>query len=191
MRESHPPAQHQAAAPNGQKARKKTERTSNGSAAGSTIPFLWKAWMLMGRSQFFKGDFESGSYHLRLHEPPLRHPTCHLRQGSRLAGQMLHRTGMDVRCRRCNPQHTGAIPSTGVPRRNGIIPLPITISAQGEPEKAIPYLRKVISHEMRRKQKAREWYLMGTVAGFHRQQAGGLQGFQARGAPQSSLRTGV
>jgi len=29
--------------------------------------------------------------------------------------------------------------------------------------KAIPYLRKVISHEMRRKQRAREWFLMGQL----------------------------
>lgn len=29
--------------------------------------------------------------------------------------------------------------------------------------KAIPYLRKVIKHEMRRKQRAREWYLMGQI----------------------------
>ena len=33
----------------------------------------------------------------------------------------------------------------------------------GNAEQAIPYLRKVISHEMRRKQKAREWYLMGQL----------------------------
>ena len=33
----------------------------------------------------------------------------------------------------------------------------------GELEKAVPYLRKVIKHEMRKKQKAREWYLMGQI----------------------------
>lgn len=33
----------------------------------------------------------------------------------------------------------------------------------GEFDKAIPYLRKVIKHEMRRKQRAREWYLMGQL----------------------------
>ncbi len=33
----------------------------------------------------------------------------------------------------------------------------------GAYEKAIPYLRKVISHEMRRKQRARQWYLMGQL----------------------------
>jgi tetratricopeptide (TPR) repeat protein len=40
-------------------------------------------------------------------------------------------------------------------------------------EEAIPYLRKVIRHESRKKQKAREWFLMGqlqTLLG-HRQQA--------------------
>ena len=33
----------------------------------------------------------------------------------------------------------------------------------GDYAKAIPYLRKVIKHEMRRKQRAREWYLMGQM----------------------------
>ena len=33
----------------------------------------------------------------------------------------------------------------------------------GDARKAIPYLRKVISHEMRHKQKARQWYLMGQL----------------------------
>ena len=33
----------------------------------------------------------------------------------------------------------------------------------GDYEQAIPYLRKVIKHEMRKKQKAREWYLMGQL----------------------------
>ena len=33
----------------------------------------------------------------------------------------------------------------------------------GDYAKAIPYLRKVIKHEMRRKQRAREWYLMGQL----------------------------
>ena len=33
----------------------------------------------------------------------------------------------------------------------------------GEYEKAIPHLRNVIKHEMRRKQRAREWFLMGQM----------------------------
>ena len=33
----------------------------------------------------------------------------------------------------------------------------------GEFEKAVPYLQKVIKHEMRKKQKARELYLLGQV----------------------------
>lgn len=33
----------------------------------------------------------------------------------------------------------------------------------GRYAEAIPYLRKVIKHEMRRKQRARQWYLMGQL----------------------------
>ena len=33
----------------------------------------------------------------------------------------------------------------------------------GEYEKAIPYLRKVIKQEMRKKQRAREWFLLGQL----------------------------
>lgn len=34
---------------------------------------------------------------------------------------------------------------------------------QGDYQKAVPFLRKVISHERRRVQRAREWYLMGQI----------------------------
>ena len=43
----------------------------------------------------------------------------------------------------------------------------------GEYEKAVPYLRKAISHERRKVQKAREWFLMGQIETLlgHREQA--------------------
>ena len=43
----------------------------------------------------------------------------------------------------------------------------------GEYEKAVPYLRKAISHERRKVQRAREWFLMGQIESLlrHREQA--------------------
>ena len=43
--------------------------------------------------------------HLQLHEPALPDAARHLRQGTRLAGQVLHRAGMALRRRRRDAQH--------------------------------------------------------------------------------------
>ena len=45
------------------KNRRKTAKDIEWLSRREYNPFLWKAWMLMGRSQFFEGDFES--------QPPL------------------------------------------------------------------------------------------------------------------------
>ena len=44
---------------------------------------------------------------------------------------------------------------------------------EGDYEKAIPYLHKVIKHERRRVQRAREWFLMGQIQNLlgHKQEA--------------------
>ena len=66
-----------------------------------------------------EGGFRGGCCHLRLYEPPLLHPACHLRQGARLACQMLYRAGMDLRCRRCDPKHTARFHPLACPEGMG------------------------------------------------------------------------
>lgn len=125
-------------------------------------PFLWKAWMLMGRSQFYQGDFESAaatfSYMSRLYATQ---PAIYGKARAWLA--------------KCYIEQNWNYDAEDVIRN--ILRDSIHWRAQkewdytfadyyihtGNAEQAIPYLRKVISHEMRRKQKAREWYLMGQL----------------------------
>ena len=124
--------------------------------------FLWKAWMLMGRSQFYQGDFESAaatfSYMSRLYATQ---PAIYGKARAWLA--------------KCYIEQNWNYDAEDVIRN--ILRDSIHWRAQkewdytfadyyihtGNAEQAIPYLRKVISHEMRRKQKAREWYLMGQL----------------------------
>ena len=49
------------ARPEWKKSRKKTERDIEWLNRKEYNPFLWRAWMLMGRSQFYKGDFDEAA----------------------------------------------------------------------------------------------------------------------------------
>ena len=125
-------------------------------------PFLWKAWMLMGRSQFFKGDFESAattfSYMSRLYEtqPAIYGRArawlakCYIEQGWQYDAEDV------IRNMQRDSIHWRAQKEWDYTLADYHIHI-------GNFEQAIPYLRKVIRHEMRRKQKAREWFLMGQL----------------------------
>lgn len=125
-------------------------------------PFLWKAWMLMGRSQFNKGDFESAattfSYMSRLYSTQ---PAIYGKARAWLAKCYIEQDWMYdaedvIRNMERDSIHWRAQKEWDYTYADYYI-------RKGETAKAIPYLRKVISHEMRRKQKAREWYLMGQL----------------------------
>ena len=47
--------------PEWNKSRRKTEKDIEWLSRKEYNPFLWKAWMLMGRSQFYKGDFDEAA----------------------------------------------------------------------------------------------------------------------------------
>ncbi len=154
------------------KNRRKTERDIEWLSRREYNPFLWKAWMLMGRSQFHKGAFDEAaatfSYMSRLYstQPAIYGKArawlakCYIEQDwvydAEDVIRNMRRDSIDWRAVKEWDYtladyyiHTGAL------------------------EEAIPYLRKVIKHEMRRKQKAREWYLMGQLhaALGHREEA--------------------
>ena len=144
------------------KNRRKTAKDIEWLSRRAYNPFLWKAWMLMGRSQFHQGDFESAaatfSYMSRLYATQ---PAIYGKARAWLA--------------KCYIEQNWNYDAEDVIRN--ILRDSIHWRAQkewdytfadyyihtGNAEQAIPYLRKVISHEMRRKQKAREWYLMGQL----------------------------
>lgn len=125
-------------------------------------PFLWKVWLLMGRSQFYKGDFESAastfSYMSRLYatQPAIYGKArawlakCYIEDGWMYdAENVIHNIQRDSIHWRAQKEWDYTYADYYI--------------HTGEYVKAIPYLRKVIAHEMRRKQKAREWYLMGQM----------------------------
>lgn len=153
------------------KNRRKTAKDIEWLSRREYNPFLWKAWMLMGRSQFFEGDFESAastfSYMSRLYATlPAIYGKARAWLAKCYIEQNLTYDAEDViRNMERDSIHWRAQKEWDYTYADYYI-------HKGEAASAIPYLRKVISHEMRRKQKAREWYLMGQLQasiGNHRE----------------------
>lgn len=135
-------------------------------------PFLWKAWLLMGRSQFHSGQFEDAastfSYMSRLYSTQ---PAIYGKARAWLAKSYIEQGWMYdaedvIRNIRRDSLDWRAVKEWDYTYADYYI-------HTGEYAKAIPYLQKVIRHEMRRKQKAREWYLLGQLEAAlgHRDQA--------------------
>lgn len=148
--------------PEWNKSRRKTERDIEWLSRREYNPFLWKAWMLMGRSQFHKGAFDEAaatfSYMSRLYRTQ---PAIYGKARAWLA--------------KCYVEEDWLYDAEDVIRNMSRDSLDWRAVKEwdytyadyyihtGDFEQAIPYLRKVIRHEMRRKQKAREWYLLGQL----------------------------
>ena len=125
-------------------------------------PFLWRAWMLLGKSQFQEGAFDEAAatftYMSRLyHTQPMQSGLAKawLAKSYTELGWMydaedvirnMSRDSMDFR----------AVKDWDYTYANYYI-------HSGDYQKAIPYLRKAISHERRKVQRAREWFLMGQI----------------------------
>ena len=148
--------------PTWNKSRKKTERDIEWLSRREYNPFLWKAWMLMGRSQFHQGAFDEAAstfaYMARLyHTQPAIYgkarawlAKCYIEQDWLYDAEdvitKMKRDSLDWRAVK-EWDYTFA---------------DYYIHTERYAE-AIPYLKKVIKHEMRRKQKARECYLLGQL----------------------------
>ena len=144
------------------KQRRKTERDIEWLNRKEYNPFLWKAWMLMGRSQFHEGELDnavstfSHMAHLYATQPPIRQKAqawltkCFVEQGSRYEAEDMIRTIQR------DSIHWQAQKEWNYAFANYYI-------HTGDYPQAIVYLRKVIRQEMRRKQKAREWFLLGQL----------------------------
>ena len=125
-------------------------------------PFIWKAWMLLGKAQFQKGTFDEAaatfSYMTRLYQTqPVQNglakawlAKCYTELDWRYDAEdvirNMSRDSMDYR----------TVNDWDYTYADYYIHM-------GDYEKAIPYLRKVIKHERRKVQKAREWFLMGQI----------------------------
>ena len=144
------------------KKRRKTEKDIEWLSRREYNPFLWRAWMLMGRSQFHKGAFDEAAstfaYMGRLyHTQPAIYAKsrawlakCYIEEGWIYDAEDVIR-GMER-----DSIHWSARKEWDYTYADYYIHI-------GDYKKAIPHLRQVIRHEMRRKQRAREWYLMGQL----------------------------
>ena len=163
--------------PQWNKNRRKTERDIEWLSRKEYNPFLWKAWMLMGRSQFHMGAFDEAaatfSYMSRLYktQPAIYGKArawlakCYIEQDWMYDAEdiirNMHRDSIDWRAQKewdytlaDYHLHTGNLKEAAV------------------------YLRKVIRHEMRSKQKAREWFLLGQVYAAMQQNAEAYDAFK-------------
>lgn len=144
------------------KNRKKTAKDLEWLGRKEYNPFIWKAWMLMGRSQFHEGNFDEAAstfaYMSRLYETQ---PAIYGKARAWLAKTYVENGWIYdaedvIRNMQRDSLDWRAVKEWDYTYADYYI-------HTGDFEKAIPYLRKVIRHEMRRKQKAREWYLLGQL----------------------------
>ena len=160
------------ARPEWKKSRRKTDKDKEWLSRREYNPFLWKAWLLLGKAQFQKGEFDEAaatfSYMSRLYQTqPLPNSMARawLAQ-SYLEQDWLYDAEDVIRNMNRDSVHYKAQPTWDH-----------TMAAYHIKNKdykaALPYLRKSIKHERRKVQKAREWFLLGQIEAQlgHRQQA--------------------
>ncbi len=154
------------------KKRRKTEKDLEWLNRKEYNPFLWKAWMLMGRAQFFEGDFDGAAstfnYMSRLYatQPAIYGRARAWLAKSYIENDFLYDAEDVIRNMKRDSLHWAA-------RKEWDYTYADYYIHTGDYEAAIPYLRNVIKHEMRKKQRAREWYLMGQLQAAlgHKQEA--------------------
>lgn len=148
--------------PEWNKRRRKTDKDIEWLNRREYNPMLWKAWLLMGRSQFYKGEFDAAaatfSYASRLYQTQ---PAIYGKARAWLA--------------KCYIQQDWMYDAEDVIRNMGRDSIHWSAKREWnytyadyyihtqEYEKAIPYLREVIKKERRKKQKARELFLLGQL----------------------------
>lgn len=125
-------------------------------------PFIWKAWMLLGKAQFQKGAFDEAaatfSYMTRLYQ------TQPVQNGLARAWLAKCYTELDwlydaedvIRNMSRDSMDFRTVKDWDYTYANYYVHV-------GDYEKAVPYLKKVIKHERRSVQRAREWFLMGQI----------------------------
>ena len=144
------------------KKRRKTERDIEWLQRKEYNPFLWKAWLLMGRSQFHKGAFdEAASTFAYMSRIYATQPAIYGRARAWLAKSYIEEGWMYdaedvIRNMQRDSIHWRA-------QKEWDYTLADYYIHTADYPKAVEYLRKVIKHEMRSKQRARERYLMGQL----------------------------
>jgi len=125
-------------------------------------PFLWKAWLLLGKSQFQKGEFDEAaatfSYMSRLYatQPAINGiARSWLARSYTELGWLYDAEDVITKMRR-DTMHYRAVTDWDYAYADYYV-------RNKQYNEAVNYLRKVVKHEKRRKQRAREWFLMGQI----------------------------
>ncbi len=150
------------AKPEWKKSRRKTEKDKEWLGRKEYNPFLWKAWLLMGKAQFQKGDFDEAaatfSYMSRLYQTQPMQMAMARAWLARCYIELdwLYDAEDVIRNQRRDSIHYRAQNDWDGTMADYYV-------RTGEYQQAIPYLRNTIRHEHRKTQKAREWFLMGQL----------------------------
>lgn len=125
-------------------------------------PFLWKAWLMLGKAQFEKGQFDEAAatfaYMARLYQtqPAINGiARAWLCRSYTELGWLYEAEDVITKMRRDTMHYRAA-------KDWDYAYAAYYVKSRQYPE-AATWLRKVIRHENRRKQKAREWFLMGQI----------------------------
>ena len=148
--------------PEWNKGRRKTQKDIEWLSRREYNPFIWHAWLLMGKSQFQQGQFEEAaatfSYMTRLYatQPAILGIARAWQAKSYVELDWIYDAEDIILKQRRDTMHFRA-------RKDWDYTMADYYLHNEQYEEAIPYLRQVIKHEKRRKQKAREWFLMGQL----------------------------
>jgi tetratricopeptide (TPR) repeat protein len=163
--------------PEWNKGRRKTQKDIEWLNRREYNPFLWHAWLLLGKSQFQQGQFEEAaatfSYMARLYQTqPAINGIAHAWQAKSYTELDWLYDAEDI----INKQLRDSIHYRA--QKDWDYTLANYNIRAGRYEEALPYLRKVVKHEKRRKQRAREWFLMGQIQAMLGQKAEAYQSFK-------------
>ena len=148
--------------PEWHQSRKKTPRDIEWLSRREYNPFIWKAWLLLGKAQFQKGEFEEAaatfSYMSRLYQtrPHINGIARAWLTKSYTELGWLYEAEDVIRNMKRDSMDYRAVKDWDYAYADYYI-------HSGQYAEAIPYLRQVIKHERRRTQRAREWFLMGQL----------------------------
>jgi tetratricopeptide (TPR) repeat protein len=150
------------ARPEWNKSGRKTQKDIEWLSRREYNPFIWRAWLLLGKSQFQQGEFEEAaatfSYMTRLYatQPAILGIARAWQAKSYVELDWIYDAEDIIVKQRRDTMHFRA-------RKDWDFTLADYYLRSEQYDQAIPYLRQVIKHEKRRKQKAREWFLMGQL----------------------------
>lgn len=148
--------------PEWNKSRRKTAKDIEWLNRKEYNPFLWKAWLLMGKSQFQKGEFSEAaatfSYMSRLYatQPAINGIARAWLAKCYTELDWLYDAEDVITKMRRDTMHYKAVEEWDYTYAD-------YYARSKQYDEAVKYLAKVIKHEKRRKQKAREWFLMGQM----------------------------